>query len=168
MWDELTIETSVELDTSDLDKANSLASLDYFSDALRDTLDDITNDITERSETLGEKLSQRAKSLQELMIGLNGTIGHGDLLNSITVESNGENSYLVGTNITHFYPLVVEKGRTAVEPVSAPFLQWQNLDGSWVRTKYSRPFSGKPYVEPSYNHLTSELDEIIDEVFGGL
>ena len=89
MWDELTIETSVELDTSDLDQANSLASLDYFNDALRDTLDDITKDIIERSKNLGEKLSQRAKSLQELMIGLNGNIStHKVTILTITLNCN--------------------------------------------------------------------------------
>lgn len=167
-WDELDIEVTVELDTSDLDEAISIASGDYFTDLVVDELESIKNELTVKSDELANTLAGRAKSLQELMISLNGTIGHGGLLNSISVEDNGDKSYLIGTNITHFYPLVVEKGRGEVRPVFARYLHYFTLSGKEIFSKYSKPFAGKPYVQPAYESLTREADSIIDGVFGGL
>ena len=78
-------------------------------------------------------------------------------------SSIGDYSYVVGTNIEHFYPLCVEKGRGEVKPINAPFLQWQNLDGSWVRTHYSRPAKPRPFVKPTYETIKSEAIDIVKE-----
>ena len=97
------------------------------------------------------------------MIAGNGSIFNGDLLKSIEIEEEGDYSYVVGTNIEHFYPLCVEKGRGEVKPINAPFLQWQNLDGSWVRTHYSSPAKPRPFVKPAYETTKSEAIDIVKE-----
>lgn len=164
-WDELDIGVSVELDTSELDNAISIVSgNEYFAD-IGDELEKLRDDLNKNSDELAEQLAEKGKSLQQLAIGMNGTIASGDLLNSIEVEDDGERSYLVGTTINHFYPLVVEKGRGAVVPVRAKMLHFFTQSGDEVFTKYSKPFPGKPYVEPAYQQLLSDADSIANGIF---
>lgn len=165
VWDELDIGVSVELDTSELDNAISIVSgNEYFAD-IGDELEKLRDDLNKNSDELAEQLAEKGKSLQQLAIGMNGTIASGDLLNSIEVENDGERSYLVGTTINHFYPLVIEKGRGAVVPVRAKMLHFFTQSGNEVFTKYSRPFPGKPYVEPAYQQLLSDADSIANGIF---
>lgn len=165
VWDELDIGVSVELDTSELDNAISIVSgNEYFTD-IGDELEKLRDDLNKNSDELAEQLAEKGKSLQQLAIGMNGTIASGDLLNSIEVENDGERSYLVGTTINHFYPLVIEKGRGAVVPVRAKMLHFFTQSGNEVFTKYSRPFPGKPYVEPAYQQLLSDADSIANGIF---
>lgn len=165
VWDELDIGVSVELDTNELDNAISIVSgNEYFTD-IGDELEKLREDLNKNSDELAEQLAERGKSLQQLAIGMNGTIASGDLLNSIEVEDDGERSYLVGTTINHFYPLVVEKGRGAVVPVRAKMLHFFTQSGDEVFTKYSKPFPGKPYVEPAYQQLLSDADSIANGIF---
>lgn len=164
-WDELDIGVSVELDTSELDNAISIVSSnEYFTD-IGDELEKLREDLNKNSDELAEQLAEKGKSLQQLAIGMNGTIASSDLLNSIEVEDDGERSYLVGTTINHFYPLVIEKGRGAVVPVRAKMLHFFTKSGDEVFTKYSKPFPGKPYVEPAYQQLLSEADSIANGIF---
>ena len=164
-WDELDIGVSVELDTSELDNAISIVSgNEYFID-IGDELEKLREDLNKNSDELAEQLAEKGKSLQQLAIGMNGTIASQDLLNSIEIEDDGERSYLVGTTINHFYPLVIEKGRGAVVPVRAKVLHFFTQSGDEVFTKYSKPFPGKPYVEPAYQQLLSEADSIANGIF---
>lgn len=165
-WDELDIGVEVELDISELDNAiNIVANTEYFSDVIGDELEKLRDDLNKNSDELAKELAEKGKSLQEQAIRMNGTTASGDLASSIEVESAGERSYLVGTTINHFYPLVVEKGRGAVVPVRAKYLHFFTKSGDEVFTKYSRPFAGKPYVEPAYQTLLSVADSIANSIF---
>ena len=164
VWDELDI--GVELDTTDLDNAiNIVGNNEYFADILSDELEQLKEELNQNSDKLAEDLAEKAKSFQQLAIGMNGTIASGALLNSIELEADGERRYLVGTTINHFYPLVVEKGRGAVVPVRAKVLRFFTQSGDEVFTRYSKPFPGKPYVEPAYQQLLSEVDSIANGIF---
>ena len=166
VWDELDIGVEVELDSSDLDNAiDIVGSNEYFSDILIDELEQLKEELNQNSDELAEQLAEKSKSLQQLAIGMNGTIASGALLNSIEVEADGERRYLVGTTINHFYPLVVEKGRGAVVPIRAKVLHFFTQSGDEVFTRYSKPFPGKPYVEPAYQQLLSEVDSIANGIF---
>ena len=166
VWDELDIGVEVELDTSDLDNAISIVgSNEYFADILVDELEKLREELNQNSDELAEDLAEKGKSFQQLAIGMNGTIASGALLNSIEIEADGERRYLVGTTINHFYPLVVEKGRGAVVPVRAKVLHFFTQSGDEVFTRYSKPFPGKPYVEPAYQQLLSEVDSIANNIF---
>lgn len=166
VWDELDIGIEVELDTTDLDNAiNIVGNNEYFADILTDELEQLKEELNQNSDELAEQLAEKGKSLQQLAIGMNGTIASGALFNSIELEADGERRYLVGTTINHFYPLVVEKGRGAVVPVRAKVLHFFTQSGDEVFTKYSKPFSGKPYVEPAYQQLLSEADSIANGIF---
>lgn len=165
-WDELDIRVSVELDTSELDNAISIVSgNEYFADIIGDELEKKREDLNKNSDKLAEQLAEKGKSLQQLAIGMNGTIASHDLLNSIEIEDDGERSYLVGTTINHFYPLIIEKGRGGVVPVRAKVLHFFTQSGNEVFTKYSKPFQGKPYVEPAYQQLLSEANSIANGIF---
>ena len=162
-WSELDTEVNVDVDTSELDELIDLLGDNPVFKPAVDIAERFKKGIKEGSKEGASKIAERVKSLQELMIAGNGSIFNGDLLESIEVEENSEYSYVIGTTIEHFYPLCVEKGRGEVVPVNAPFLQWQNLDGSWVRTLYSSPAEPKPFVKPAYEQTQSEAIDIVKE-----
>lgn len=160
-WDELDTIVNVDVDTSELDTLiDMLSDNPVFKPAI-EIAERYKKGIIEGSKEGASEIAKRVKSLQELMISGNGSIFSGDLLNSIEIEQEGEYSYVIGTTIEHFYPLCVEKGRGEVRPINAPFLQWQNLDGSWVRTMYSSPAQPKPFVKPAYEQTESEAIDIV-------
>ena len=162
-WDELDTNVNLTVDTSQLDALIDLLGDNPVFKPAVDIAEKFKKGIQEGSKEGASKIANRIKSLQELMIAGNGSIFNGDLLKSIEIEQEGDYSYVVGTNIEHFYPLCVEKGRGEVKPINAPFLQWQNLDGSWVRTHYSRPAKPRPFVKPTYETIKSEAIDIVKE-----
>ena len=86
--------------------------------------------------------------------------------NSLTgkqIEELSDTSYLVGTSITHFYPLCVEKGRGEVRPVNAKVLHWFTLSGNEVFSMYSSPAPPRPFVKPAYEQTQSEAQDIIQK-----
>ena len=166
VWDELDIGVEVELDTSDLDNAiNIVGNNEYFADILNDELNQLKEELNQKSDELATQLAEDAKSLQQATISLNNAISSGALYDSIEVEDDGDRRYLIGTTINHFYPLVVEKGRGAVVPVRAKVLHFFTKSGDEVFTRYSKPFPGKPYVEPAYQSLLGKVDSIANGIF---
>ncbi|AMK16320.1 hypothetical protein [Methanobrevibacter olleyae] len=163
-WPELDTEINVNVDTSDLDQLIDLINSSDLSEVFAPATEiftDLKKGIEDGSSKGAKELAERTKSLQELTIGLNGSIARGALLNSINVEETGDRSYLVGTSIEHFYPLTIEKGRGAVVPVTKKFLHYYTLSGVEIFSKYSSPTSPKPFVELAYQQVLGEAEDII-------
>lgn len=167
-WEELNVEIDVTVDTSDIDKViddiNSGDSdiAELFAPAI-EILSNYKKGVESGSKKGAEKVADRTRSLQELTIAMNGSIAKGNLINSIEVEKKSDTNYLVGTNIDHFYPLTIEKGRGEVRPIRFKFLHYFTLSGIEIFSKYSRPTTPKPYVEPSYRQVLSEAEDIVWE-----
>ena len=162
-WSELDTEVNVNIDTSELDEFIEFLNGDEIFKPAVEMAENYKKGIVEGSKAGASKIAKTVKSLQETAIATNATIFSGKLLNSIEIEDESETSYLIGTNIEHFYPLCVEKGRGEVRPINAPFLQWQNLDGSWVRTFYSSPAPPRPFVKPAFEETQSRAIGIVKE-----
>lgn len=164
-WNELDVEINVTVDTSDIDQLLSNISSDdleianLFAPAV-DILSGLKKGVEEGSKTGAEEVADRTRSLQELTIALNGSIHTGKLIQSIKAEKQDDYHYLVGTTIEHFYPLTIEKGRGEVRPVNCPYLVFM-FNGHLIRTKYSRPTTPRPYVEPSYQQVMGEANDIV-------
>ena len=123
-WDELDTEVNVTLDTVELDELIDFFANDPIFEPAVEIAQRYKNGIIEGSKAGAKAIAEVDKSLQELAIATNATMFSNNLLNSIEITKESETNYIIGTNITHFYPLCVEKGRREVRPIRAKFLHW--------------------------------------------
>ena len=121
---------------------------------------DVINEACKKSS---KDMAERQKSLQEYFLGVNGNIASMKLIRSITFKEAdvGENAYLIGPNVAHFYPLCIEYGRGPVYPINAKYLHYFTLSGVEIFSKYSSPTEPSPFVEPSFEEIVSEAEDIV-------
>ena len=79
----------------------------------------------------------------------------------IEVEEKSETNYIIGTNITHFYPLCVEFGRGEVRPIRAKALHWFTLSGTEIFSQYSSPAPPRPFVKPAFEETNNRAVDIV-------
>ena len=161
-WDELDTQVNVSLDTSELDELIQFLDGDPVFTPAIELAEKYKKGIEEGAKEGAETIAKRNKSLQELAIATNATMASMNLLNSIEIEEQSDTSYLIGTTITHFYPLCVEKGRGEVRPVNAKVLHWFTLSGNEVFSMYSSPAPPRPFVKPAYEQTQSEAKNIVE------
>lgn len=165
-WDELDTKVNVSLDTSELDELIQLLNGDPIFQPAIEIAERYKKGIEEGSKLGAKTIAETDKSLQELAIASNATFTtaeNGGLLRSIEIEDESDISYVVGTNITHFYPLCVEKGRGEVRPVYKKFLHWFTLSGVEVFSKYSSPAPPRPFVKPAFEETSQRAVDIVKE-----
>ena len=165
-WDELDTKVNVNLNTNELDELIELLSGDPIFAPAVEIAQRYKKGIEEGSKIGARKIAETDKSLQELAIATNATFtttDNGGLLRSIEIEDESETSFIIGTNITHFYPLCVEKGRTEVRPIKAKYLHWFTLSGDEIFSKYSSPAPPRPFVKPAFEQTESRAIDIVKE-----
>lgn len=162
-WDELDTEVTVELDTTELDDLINVLSNDPIFQPALEIAERYKKGLEEGSKIAAIKIAETDKSLQELAIATNSTMMSMSLLNSIEIEEESETDYIIGTNMTHFYPLCVEKGRREVRPIRAQFLHWFTLSGIEIFSKYSSPAPPRPFVKPAFEETTNRAIDIVKE-----
>ena len=126
-WNELDTNINVSLDTSELDDLIQVLSDDSIFAPAVEIAERYKKGLEDGSKVGARKIAETNKSLQELAIATNATMASMNLLNSIEIQEESDTSFIVGTNITHFYPLCVEKGRGEVRPIRAKALHWFTL-----------------------------------------
>ena len=107
------------------------------------------------------ELADRDRSLQELTLGLHGNVASMQLVQNIKVKNETDTQYLVGADVAHFYPLCIEFGRGPVYPINYPLLHYYTLSGVEVWAKSSRPYEAHPFVEPAYEDIVANAEEIV-------
>ena len=162
-WNELDTEVNVNLNTDELDGLIEVLSNDPIFQPAVEIAQRYKNGIIEGAKTGAKTIAQVDKSLQELAIATNATMFSNKLLNSIEITEESETNYIIGTNITHFYPLCVEKGRREVRPIRAKFLHWFTLSGTEIFSKYSSPAPPRPFVKPAYEETSNRAVDVVKE-----
>ena len=162
-WEELNTIVNVNIDTGELDQLINFLNNDPIFQPAVDIAINYKNGIVEGSKAGAQIIAQTNKSLQELAIATNATMFTNRLLNSIDIEQESDTSYLIGTNITHFYPLCVEKGRREVRPIRAKYLHWFTLSGTEIFSKYSSPAPPRPFVKPAFEETSKRAMDIVKE-----
>lgn len=162
-WNELDTEVNVNLNTDELDELIEVLTNDPIFQPAVEIAQRYKNGIIEGAKTGAKTIAQVDKSLQELAIATNATMFSNKLLNSIDITEESETNYIIGTNITHFYPLCVEKGRREVRPIRAKFLHWFTLSGTEIFSKYSSPAPPRPFVKPAYEETSNRAVDIVKE-----
>lgn len=162
-WNELDTEVNVNLNTDELDELIEVLGNDPIFQPAVEIAQRYKNGIIEGAKTGAKTIAQVDKSLQELSIATNATMFSNKLLNSIEITEESETNYIIGTNITHFYPLCVEKGRREVRPIRAKFLHWFTLSGTEIFSKYSSPAPPRPFVKPAFEETSNRAVDIVKE-----
>lgn len=165
-WSELDTRVNVTLDTSELDELIQVLNGDPIFAPAIEMAERYKKGIEEGSKLGAKTIAETDKSLQELAIASNATFttaDSGGLLRSIEIEDESDTSYVVGTNIAHFYPLCVEFGRGEVRPVNAKVLHWFTLSGTEVFSMYSSPAPPRPFVKPAFEETSQRAVDIVKE-----
>ena len=164
-WSELDTEVKVSLDTSELDDLIQFLGEDPIFRPAVEIAERYKKGIEEGSKVGARKIAETDKSLQELAIATNATFtnANGGLLRSIEIDEKSDTDYVIGTNITHFYPLCVEKGRGEVRPIRAKALHWFTLSGIEIFSQYSSPAPPRPFVKPAYEETNNRAIDIVKE-----
>lgn len=161
-WDELDIEITVDVDTTDLDKFSNLDS-QLFGEIISkaETIKKAFEDGSKRGVS---EIAKRTKSIQEQALEDTGRhpYSRGRLSSSIQSEERDEYTFVVGTTIAHFYPLAVEKGRVEVRPIKARALHWVMPSGEEVFAMKSKATDGTPFVEPTYNFMSGVSQQLME------
>ena len=160
-WDELDTEVNVNLNTDELDELIEVLGDDPIFEPAVEIAKRYKKGIEEGAKTGAKTIAQVDKSLQELAIATNATMFSNKLLNSIEITEESETNYIIGTNITHFYPLCVEKGRREVRPIRAKYLHWFTLSGNEIFSKYSSPAPPRPFVKPAFEETNNRAVDIV-------
>ena len=164
-WSELDTEVNVKLDTSELDELIQFLNSDpIFAPAVA-MAERYKRGLEDGSKLGAKTIAEVDKSLQELAIATNATFtnANGGLLRSIEIQDESDTNYVIGTNITHFYPLCVEFGRGEVRPVKAKALHWFTLSGDEVYSQYSSPAPPRPFVKPAFEETNNRAIDIVKE-----
>ncbi|WP_296874612.1 hypothetical protein [uncultured Methanobrevibacter sp.] len=164
-WSELDTKVNVSLDTSELEDLIQILGEDPIFAPAVEIAERYKKGLEDGSKLGARKIAETNKSLQELAIATNATFTNagGGLLRSIEIQEESDTSFIIGTNITHFYPLCVEKGRGEVRPIKAKALHWFTLSGDEVFSQYSSPAPPRPFVKPAYEETTNRAVDIVKE-----
>jgi hypothetical protein len=173
---ELTTRVVVKMKTDELDKAIDLIQNDPILGeipSLISELEDTKNEINDLQEPLVDAVAEGLQSNQEMIISSK-HYKDGLMANSVDISFDG-NDRLVGNTATSVdgfpYPLAIEKGSRDhwVAPVTYDALHW--VEGGKDRFSKGHMVSGisaDPFVDESIQNTLWDIDEIINDVIGGL
>lgn len=164
-WDELDVELLVANDVSALDDLIDVCNADsdfadIFEPAIRmaegfkEAVDEGSKlGIQITAEKLKDKESRHASNPSEH------PNAQGLLASSIQIEAYSEYQYIVGTSITHFYPLCVEFGRGEVHPIPPNTrLRFYGKDGYLIYPLMSKEAPARPFVQPAFDETISLIE----------
>ena len=176
---EITTTVKVETQTNYLDDAIGLMEQSdvmsqCFSEII-DYLNDRKEQIDSLRDPLAETIAESLSSHQAQVIGMNGTVKTGMMMNSVDVSQDGDGVYLVGNTATSVdgfpYPLAIEQGSKAhwIAPVTFHALHWTDKDGEhFSRGHMVSGITPKPFVDYSINLTESTLEGLIEQYIKGV
>lgn len=166
---ELQTKVKVKNNTEQIDTLlNTLETDNILSQVLSPAIEQLKHDketIKQSCDELADKVAERISSYQEQFIRMNGSVLTGLMADSVETESLGDGEAIVG-NTAHSeegfpYPITIEFGRGEVRPKNGKVLRWVQ-NGEVVFSKYSSPTSPRPFVEPSLEYITGDIDDFFE------
>lgn len=155
---------SVKTDSSGLDALiDTIQGDDILSQVLSPAVEQLQKDkqaLTDAGNNLANATAERIKSYQEQFIGMNQSIVTGTMQDTIFVDPQGDGETEVGATALSDkgfpYPIVIEKGSRS-HWIGSPVL----MSGGWRFIGQHPGTSPKPFVEPSLEYITRDLEEMI-------
>ena len=171
---EITTRVTVKVDTSELDKAISLASNDEIISkiGISDELTTIKSRLDKVSKQLPRVIGEDLRFNQENIISSKHHVT-GMMAQSVDLSQDGPD-VLVGNTASSVdgfpYPLAIETGRREVFPVDAKVLRWfeGGLGGKPVFAKKSKKVKADPFVQPSIDDTMYDIDRFLQDFIGDL
>ena len=161
-WDELDTEISVDVDVNAIDDAILNLMDDEFGifEPAIEILQDFKTAVDEGSKRGVKEIAGKQRSFQEQALTdlSQHPYSQGILATSIDDEEIDEYTYLIGTIITHFYPLCVEFGRDEIEASPGKSLAFYSLSGELVFAKRVSAAEPRPFVAQSYDKIADIAD----------
>ena len=170
---EITTRVTVEIDTTELDEALSLANSEIYLGDYVDVLEEKRTRLNSFQEPVADAVALDLKDNQENIISSKHYIT-GMMSESVDISSDG-NDRLVGNtacSVDGFpYPLAIEKGTSAhwIEPVTYSALHW--VEGGNDYFSKGHMVSGiapDPFVQASIDDTIYDIEQIVNDVLGGL
>lgn len=163
---EITTTVRVRVNADALSEGISAINTYGFFDEIIDDLKNKKAQLEELADPVAETISQNLSEYQRQIISMKHKRS-GMMANSVDVERDGDGVYLVGNtamSVDGFpYPLAVETGRRAVRPVNAKYLRWWSPSGEIVFSRYSRAVGADPFVQPSIDNTSEDVEKLITE-----
>lgn len=163
-WNELDTKITVTSDT-DFEELQALGREPYFQ-GLTGLAFQMDNAFKRIEKKAVKDLAVHNRSVQQRLLSdlSEHPYSQGMLASSIEEKPSGDNSYLIGTRISHIYPLCVEKGRGPITATKAKALAFYSLSGELVFRKSVGPAPARPFVKPAF----SETERIAEKVVTSL
>lgn len=165
-WNELDTEVSVDVDTSDLEQILNLDE-NIFAPVIAkaEKLIELINDGSKEGV---DDISTRNRSFQQQYVIENCKFPTGMLSSSIQKqEIDGGYGFIVGTIISHIYPMSVEYGadiypktKKVLRFLAPPDWDGDTDEDGFVFLKEAHP-KPHPYVAPAYDDTLKIADEIM-------
>ena len=164
-WEELDTEISADVDLSDLE---NIANLDD-EYGIFEPVQKIAEEMKEQMENGIKRgiseLAKKNRSFQEKWINKNCKNPSGVLASSIGYQGD-DYSIVVGTCLSHIYPMSIEYGHREIVPIRAKALAFYADSGELIfrkRVRATDPSDAKdsgPFVAPAYD----DTEEIAEDI----
>ena len=158
-WDELDTEISAELELDDLDELLDLDDEYGIFEPLKDIVKNMKTSIENGTKRGVKELANKDRSFQEKWINKNCKNPSGILASSIGYEGD-DYSIIVGTVLSHIYPMSIEYGHREIYPIRAKALAFYGEDGELIFRKKVRETEPRPFVAPAYK----DVEEITEQL----
>lgn len=172
---DLTTRVIVNVNTDELDSViDAIKSDPILGDisSLIGDLEDTKSKVEGLQEPLVDAVSERLQENQENIISSKHYVT-GLMANSVDISEDGKDR-LVGNTASSVdgfpYPLAIEKGSRDhwVAPVTFDALHWGGEPGFFSKGHMVSGITADPFVDPSIQNTIWDIDEIVDDVLGGL
>lgn len=163
---EITTTVSVRVNADALSDGISVINSHGWFDEIIEDLKQKKSQLEDLQDPVAETISRNLSEYQRQIISMK-HYRSGMMANSVDVEKDGDGVYLVGNtamSVDGFpYPLAIETGRRAVTPINAKYLRWWNESGEIVFSKYSKAVGADPFVQPSIDNTSEDVEQLITE-----
>ena len=170
---EITTRVIVEVDTTELDEALSLANSESYLGDYVDVLEEKRTRLNSFQEPVAEAVALDLKDNQENIISSKHFIT-GAMSESVDISPDGKDRLVGNTacSVDGFpYPLAIEKGTVShwIEPITYDALHW--VEGGTDYFSKGHMVSGinaDPFVQASIDDTIYDIEQIVKDALGDL
>lgn len=126
---------------------------------------DIKKETDDAIVTALEAVGTQAVSIAQSIITSVGAVDTGNLRNSITFETEGTDTVVIGTPVEYAPYIEYGTGIYAEEGGRQTPWAYQDSAGEWHMTRGMHP---RPYLRPALQEHVSEYEKIFDEILSKL
>lgn len=158
---------NLDLDALDDFKVDFPGEFGEIAGDINQDISELVQQFKDAGDEILPRVSDSSVQLQRSEIMAFNSVVTGTLLESIQVISGGTEHVRIGSQLDRaFY---VDEGRGEVYPKKeGGVLAFFTKDGEFIVTDHVEPAEPRPYASTSDAILDTEIDEIVDDLLGGI